>query len=203
MRSTAPMLSGGAIRSYAYSGHASMPKTSGTSGSGFKIHTTSSASFHSYGSGGGSVGAGGGSSSSSSSRGIQSSGVSYSMPSLALAVPTFATTTRSSDLGGVMRKEKPTDPGTEDGQWSDNGAGDGDWWRWDDWAGEWVREVGDIIYDKGNYYKYDGSGWIQVDDQGNPTNPTPLGDTPWLWMLVLVGLYAVIRYVARKKVVSE
>lgn len=207
MRSTAPMLSGGAIRSYAYSGHSSMPKTSGTSGAGCKIHTTSSASLHSYGSGGGgggSVGAGGGSSSSSSSRGIQNNSIgSFSVPALVLNTPKrtllSASSADYSDIGGPWRV-KPNGDGEYNGEQHPE---TGYWWNEDD--EEWSETPfnGAIRIDGGITYKYENGIWVVVGDQADPTNPTPLGDTPWLWMLLLVGMYAVIRYVARKKVVSE
>ena len=74
--SSVPMISGGAVRSYAYSGHAATP--SATSGSGFKMHTTSSATVHTIGSGGGSNNQSPitNHQSTSSSRGIRMSGAS-------------------------------------------------------------------------------------------------------------------------------
>ncbi len=89
----APMISGSAVRSYAHYGHASMP--SSAVGSGFKMHATSSATVHTVGSGNG---GGGGTSSSPAggkggSRGIAYGGGSVSMPSLALATTSFASST--------------------------------------------------------------------------------------------------------------
>ena len=196
MRSTAPMLSGGTIRGYAYSGHSSMPKTSGTSGAGFKIHTTSSASMHSYGSGGGgggSVGAGGGSSSSSSSRGIQSSGVAYSMPTLALVVPSYA----SNSGQNVLRpRYEPGYSGTSEGERGEEG---GKYWIWD--GEEWIEEgaipVGTTKIEGGITYRWDGHDWVVVGDQADPG--VPIGDTPWLWMIILLGAYACTRYIQKKK----
>lgn len=208
MRSTAPMLSGGAIRSYAYSGHASMPKTSGTSGSGFKIHTTSSASVHSYGSGGGgggSVGAGGGSSSSSSSRGIQSSGVSYSMPSL--AVNSFVMTTPGSTATTSITQRVGQRRAYQDefGDWYGDYNGEyheGDGW-WNARTEEWSENPfdGAIKIEGGVTYKYVGTyptgTWVVVGDQADPG--VPIGDTPWFWMIILLGAYACTRYIQKKK----
>lgn len=200
MRHSAPLLSGHAIRTYAYSGHATMPKTSSASGTGFKIHTTSSASMHSYGSGGGggAMGAGASTSSCSSSRGIRSSGSNVAIPMIAMAATAPSAATSLSN-GGVMRKEKPSEPGTfeDDGKWSDGGAGDGYWYRWDDWEGEWVApEEGDtrLASDGVTYVYHSGSGWVAVGNQSDPTNPTPLGDTPWLWILLLIGIYLLVRH---------
>lgn len=209
-RSAVPMISGGAIRHYAHYGHATMP--SATSGSGYRLHTTSSATVHTIGSGGGGGGIGGASSSSSSSRGISYSGASVSMPTLAMATSTYATsrsTFTSSDetLASAssstrkVRKAKPSDDGN-DGDWSDDGAGDGDWWYWDDWAGEWIgpwdgalRIEGGVTYK----YEYEGGKWVPVGDQGDPTNPTPIGDAPWHWMLLLMAVYGGAKVWKRNK----
>lgn len=198
-RSAVPMISGGAVRNYAHYGHATMP--SAASGSSYRVHTLSSATVHTIGSGGGG-GGGMSSGSSSSSRGISYSGVSVSMPTLAMATSTYATsrsTFTSSDetLASAssstrkVRKAKPSDNGN-DGDWSDDGKGDGEWWYWDDWAGEWIepwdgalRIEGEVTYT----YKYEEGKWVPVGDQGDPTNPTPIGDAPWHWMLLLMAVY--------------
>lgn len=195
MRSTAPLLSGGTIRSYAYSGHSSMPKTSGSVG-GFTIHTTSSASLHSYGSGGGGAGGSMGSTgASSASRGIQNSSVgSVSVPTLALATPSFATV---SAQGGGRPRYIPGYNGTYEGQEVED---EGKYWTWD---GEGWIETGSVpigttkIDDEGKTWRWNGSAWVIVDDQAEPG--LPLGDTPFLWMFLLVGIYTAIRYTYTKK----
>ena len=208
MRSTAPLLSSGEIRSYAYSGHATMPKAT-SSGSGFKIHTTSSASVHSIGGGGAGGGgsmSGGSSFSSSSSKGLNYSGGSVSIPTLAvnssmMAAPVAAAEPSMPRAIGP-RRARPTDPGT-DGEWSDGGVGDGDWYRWDDWEGEWVTpEVGDTRMEGGVTYKWNGTSWDSIGDQGDPTNPQPLGATPWLLMMLLACAYAVYKHYIHKSLVK-
>lgn len=209
-RSAVPMISGGAIRHYAHYGHATMPKMSGASN--YRLHTTSSATVHSVGGGGagggGAYSAGGGS--SSSSRGINYSGASVSMPTLAMATSTYATsrsTFTSSDetLASAssstrkVRKAKPSDGGN-DGDWSDDDAGDGDWWYWDDWAGEWIGPwEGALRIDGEVTYKYEEGKWVPVGDQGDPTNPTPIGDAPWHWMLLLMAVYGGAKVWKRNK----
>lgn len=197
MHSTAPLLSSGTIHAYAYSGHATMPSTG--SSSGFRIHTLSSATMHSYGSGGGGGGGAVSGGSSSSSRGISysggGSGLSMSMPTLAVNSSLLATSSVSAAEASAPRaigprRAKPTDPGT-DGEWSDAGAGDGVWYRWDDWAGKWVTpEEGDTRIEGGVTYEWNGTSWDPIGDQGDPTNPQPLGTTPWLLMILLTCVYA-------------
>lgn len=205
-RSAVPMISGGAIRHYAHYGHATMP--SATSGSGYRLHTTSSATVHTIGSGGGGGGIGGASGSSSSSRGISYSGASVSMPTLAMATSTYATsrsTFTSSDetLASAsssmreVRKSKPLDDGN-DGDWSDDGAGDGDWYYWDDWDGEWKSPwEGALRIEGGITYRWNGSAWEVVGDQQDPG--LPIGDAPWLWMLLLMAVYGGAKVWKRNK----
>lgn len=207
MRSTAPLLSGGTIRSYAYSGHATMPTSSGSAGSGFKIHTTSSASLHSYGSGGGGAGGSMGSiGASSSSRGIQSSGIgSVSVPTLAMNTPKStllsASSASYSEIGGPWRI-KPNGDGEYNGEYN---PGTGEWWNDDD--EEWSENPfdGAIKIEGGITYKYVGtypSGtWVRVEDQADPG--VPVGDTPWTWMLLLVMAYVSTKMLLKRKTMRK
>ena len=215
-RLSAPMVSAGAVRAYAHHGHATMPKAS--AGTGYRIHTTSSATVHSIGSGGGNGGGiSGGGSSSSSSAGVSYGSVSVAMPVLAMATSvrsSYAASTVSSPqettsgmvasspvasspkFGRGIRKSKPSDPGN-DSEWSDNGAGDGDWWYYDEWAGEWIEpwEGASRPAGGGNFWKYTDGAWVLVNDQGDPVNPQPLGDMPWIWMILLLTIYLQVRRV--------
>lgn len=197
-RSSAPMISGGMVRSYAHHGHATMP-SAGVS-SGYRMHATSSASVKTIGSGSGSgAGMGTASGTSSTSRGITYSGGSVSMPVLAVASSSFAsssslseaTTSSSARYGIGPRRARPTGSGT-DGEWSDNGEGDGDWYYYDDWTGDWIEpwEGATRPAEGGNYWKYTDGAWVLVNDQGDPVNPQPLGATPWLLMILLTCVYA-------------
>ena len=49
--------------------------------------------------------------------------------------------------------------------------------------------IGDTRIDRGVTYEWNGTSWNPVGDQGDPTNPTPLGDAPWHWMLLLMAVY--------------
>lgn len=207
-RSAVPMISGGAIRHYAHYGHATMP--SATSGSGYRLHTTSSATVHTLGSGGGGGGVGGASSSSSSSRGINYSGGSVSMPTLAMATPTYATGRIATSLMaaqtqevaaaprrvGHVRKAAPTEDGEWDGEEREEG---GKYWIWD--GEEWI-EAGDIPVgttkiEGGITYRWNGSAWEIVGDQQDPG--LPIGDAPWHWMLLLMAVYGGAKVWKRNK----
>lgn len=195
-RHSTPMISGDVVRAYAHAGHAAMPMASTGSSSGFRIHTTSSASMHSIG-GGGSAGGGGMMSSSggSSSRGIRYSGGSVSMPMLAFATSssTVSSAYPSSGLSAPgMKKVKPNGDGEYNGEYYN-----GQWWNDDE--EEWVDEpfVGAIRYNGDVMERYDGSNWVPVNNQGDPG--VPVGATPWILMLLLAGAYALrLRIKSRK-----
>lgn len=198
--SNAPMISGNAVRRYAYQGHSSMPAASGMNGSsamgGYRIHTTSSASYHSYGSNGGS-GSGAYTSSNkkaSSSPGASYGGVSVSMPTIAMSNSRL--TKSSSDVTQTRlaapgrRRVHDNGAGGYDGD-SDGEYYDGKWWSED--AEEWlsVPWEGVTKIDGGLTYRYDGSGWVLVENQANPDSP--IGDMPWLLLLLMAGGYVICR----------
>jgi len=190
--SSVPMISGSAVRNYAHYGHATMPSAS-YSGGGYRLHTTSSATVHTIGSGGGggSVGGGGG---SSSGRGISYSGVSYSVPTLALATPSYGNPESAvSQYNRVIRRAKPT----YDGQVGDEVVDDEDEhiiWTWSEEAEDWVSTtpIGTKKYDPilGYMVEWNGSEWVKVENQADPS---PIGDAPWHWMLMLAIGYVVIK----------
>ena len=194
-RHSTPMISGDVVRAYAHTGHATMPVASNGSSSGFRIHTTSSATVHSIGGGGS---AGGGKMSSiggSSSRGIRNSGGSVSMPMLAFAASssTVSSAYPSSGLSTPgMKKVKPNGDGEYNGEYYN-----GQWWNDDE--ENWVDEpfVGAIRYNGDVMERYDGSNWVPVNNQGDPG--VPVGATPWILMLLLAGAYALyVRIKSRK-----
>ena len=169
MHSTAPLLSSGTIHAYAYSGHATMPSTG--SSSGFRIHTLSSATMHSYGSSGGGGGGGavsGGSSSSPSSQTIRYNGVSVSMPSLAMT--STSRTNRIISSSAVLATETGNDshrPGQIKRVHSDGFGGyEGDyngktyglltaseWNDLDNWK-DWGEILTGEFYDKASYWEF-------------------------------------------------
>lgn len=193
MQSTAPLLSGGEIRSYAYNGHATMPKAT-SAGSGFKIHTTSSASVHSIGGGGAGGGGAFARGTSSSSRGMtqQAAATSVSFPSLAIASPVMRPATTSETVQqryGIGPRRIPGRDGNYDGEEVTDGEG---MWIWDgeEWIKQDVLPVGTTKIEGGITYRWNGSEWEVIGDQQDPG--VPVGNTPWLLLLFIAGIY--IRY---------
>ena len=194
-RHSTPMISGDVVRAYAHTGHATMPMASNGSSSGFRIHTTSSATVHSIG-GGGSTGGGMMSSiGGSSSRGIRNSGGSVSMPMLAFAASSSTVSSADPSPGlstPGMKKVKPNGDGEYNGEYYN-----GQWWNDDE--ENWVDDpfVGAIRYNGDVMERYDGLNWVPVNNQGDPG--VPVGATPWILMLLLAGAYALrLRIKSRK-----
>lgn len=190
-----PMLSGAAIRSYAHSGHASMPVVSANQG---VIHTTSSAKVKNIGSGmgGGGIATTSGSSSNRSGRGIQYGGGSVAMPSIAMVSSSSMSREMTYTGPTGRRKAKPTEDGRY-GDWSDNGAKDGDWYFYDgdEWIHPWEVPGGATLinpYDGKTYVWQGGSDGSWVLDTSGDFDPVPVGATPWILMLLLAAMYIVI-----------
>lgn len=208
MQHTSPMMSRGISYSNAYSSYTAMSKGS-SSGAGLKVYTTSSVSAPVYSNGGSNAGGGSmgstGASSSSHRGTTRYGGVSVTMPVLAMNSSLLATSASAAEISspGISgpRRVKPTGSG-EDGEWrygGDDPENPSDWWYYDEWEGDWIPpKDGDPRTDgAGNNYVYvgtypDGS-WVLVGDQGDPTNPQPLGATPWLLMLLLLVAYAGVK----------
>lgn len=195
MQSSAPMLSGGTIRSSAYSGHATMPKSS-ASGSGFKMYTTSSASVHLIGSGGGGSMSGSSSYGGTSSKGIQYSGGSVSMPTLALATPAYGAQSSMSRGGGFRRI--PGYDGTWEGETAVDGEGE---WTWDGEGWSLTIPNGSTKIVDGITYVYRDGAWVPVGDQQDPG--VPIGDAPWTWMLLLVMAYVSTKMLLKRKTMRK
>jgi len=204
--SSMPMVSGGAVRAYAHYGHAA--RQSASSGSGFRLHTTSSATIHTIGSGGGGrVGSAGGS--SSSSRGVNYGGGSVAMPSFAIAVPAVASNSQAEESPlmaaapsrrGHVRKANSHagETGSAGDKYPDT-ENPSIWWYWDEGEEDWVSgdpPVGTVKEEGGVMYEWDGFGWIpkgQVADLG-----TPIGDAPWWLMAMMLMLYGTVRTMKRR-----
>ena len=72
------------------------------------------------------------------------------------------------------------------------------WWYWSEAAEDWVSgdpPVGTVKEEGGVMYEWNGSAWIP---KGNvPDLGTPVGDAPWLLLLLLMAVYTIFRL--RKK----
>lgn len=208
-RTTLPVVSGDEVRSSALYGHAATPST--TTGSSYRVYTTSSASART--SGGGVTG--GGRSSSSSSSSSQYGGghavLSMLLPSFApsagsisntAVTPTnMATTSMRMNIGPrrvnprAGETGQPGDPPVQDTEDSDL------WWWWDEDAEDWVSgdpPVGTVKEEGGVMYEWNGTSWIikgQVSDLG-----TPVGDAPWLLLILLMTIYVTLRICKKRHI---
>ena len=185
MKHTLPMLSGGAIRSYAHSGHATMPATAAKQD---VIHTTSSAKVKNIGSG---IGSGGimttyNSSSRRGERGITyAGGNTVTMPSIAMVSVSSMARAAAPAAPFRMRQAAPTGPGYE-GQVENGGDG---WYIYDPKAGGWrLVTIGDARLDGGKTYYWNGSDWVP-EEEYEPD--VPVGPMPWLFMLLLALGYGI------------
>ena len=196
-RSSVPMISGNTVRSYAYSGHATMPGTS-SGNSNFKLHTISSATLHSIGGGGSGGGGGTSGGSTGSSKGISYSG-SFAVPTLALAAPSLASASplEATPRMGMRPRRAPGYDGTYEGE---QGEDSGKYWIWD--GEEWIV-AGEIPFgttkiEGGITYRWNGSAWEVVGDQLEPG--VPIGDAPWILFLFLLMVYVLFKRIPKLKI---
>ena len=188
-RHTIPMISGSAIRSYAYHGHAAYT----VHHTPYTVHTTSSARVGNTGFGGVSGGAVTAGSPSSSAHASVGGNPSVALPVWAMASSARTSASLSSAaparMGGMRRM-----PGITGDEWEGQEETDSEGtWVWDDEQG-WVLlepAIGATKIEGGNTYRWNGSAWVLVTDQQDPG--LPLGDAPWLWMVLLAIGYAVVR----------
>lgn len=194
--STVPMVSASAVRSYAHHGHATMPAASQSSG--YTMHTTSSATVHTVGSGGGASGGGmsaGGA--SASQRGLVYGSPSISMPMLAvnnMQSSMFSTQTAETYVSQYRamgpRRAHPNDDGEIEGETAPDDEVPNKWWYWD--GEDWVEVIPNVTerLNNGVVEIFNGTAWVPKSG-GDWDNPTPVGATPWLLMMALGAIYAV------------
>ncbi len=176
-----------------------------TSNATYRVHQTSDQHVRSLGSG---AGAGGNATTGTTSY-SSSSTSTYNIPHIALALPSVRTQTlafnniniaaSSSSLladasTGSNRlamgpRRMPSEPGTEEVVVQDSEG----WWYWD---GEgWVPA--EVKIEGGKVYRKNGTDWVYVQDQADPD--TPIGDIPWLMLLIALITYSTCRVVKKKE----
>ena len=183
------------------------PQTSYTA---YKVHQTSDQTVHSIGSGNGYAG----NASMGTTNYSSSSGASYSMPSVALTLPSVRTRTLANnniisattsgtpsilaDAGTSnaaramgIRRAKPTTPGTEETVVQDE-EDENKWWYWD--GEEWVEA--EVKIEGGKIYRLVGDTWVFMGDQAEPN--APIGDIPWLMLLIAAAAFGVYRTVKKR-----
>lgn len=191
-RTSVPMVSAGEVRSYAHYGHASAPAAASNKG----LYSTSSAKVKTIGSGGMASGSGMmmTTTPSSSSRGINYTTASVSVPMLAVNSSMMTTSQNTQALSQETatrfsigpRRIKPNGDGEYHGE--PNGSGQ----YWDENEGEWTGLfVGAIKIEGGKVYRCTNVSpeqWEYVRDQEEPGSP--VGETPWIIMILLACAYA-------------
>lgn len=187
-RTSVPMVSGGSVRSYAHSGHASAPAAASNKG----LYSTSSAKVKTIGSGGASGGGmmTGSNTSANSQRGITYGSTSVLIPMIAMATPTHTSNapTNTSSRHGIGPRRMPGSPGEEEGDEVTDSEGT---WMWD--GEQWILiksslAVGTTKIEGGRTYRWNGSSWDDITDQIDPG--LPVGETPWIIMILLACAYA-------------
>jgi hypothetical protein len=126
------------------------------------------------------------------------------MPTLAVASSSFASssslseaaTSSSARYGIGPRRVKDNGDGEYDGEYNSSTK---EWWS-DDEEG-WVKSPFDgcVKYEGGVLYTYQGGAWVKVENQTDPTNPQPLGDMPWIWMILLLVVYIQVRKACHRR----
>ena len=104
------------------------------------------------------------------------------MPTLALATPSYGAQSFVSRGGGFRRI-----PGREGDFDTEVVTDEYGTWTWDEELKSWLPAEGAIKIEGGKTYQYIGGGWVEIVDQQDPG--VPIGDAPWLWMVMLVGIY--------------
>ena len=185
---TIPMISGSAIRSYAYYGHAAYT----VHHTPYTVHTTSSARVGNTGFGGVSGGAVTDASPSASAHASGGGNPSVALPVWAMASSARTSASLSSAAParmGDMRRMPGYEGDDEEIKTDEDGT-----WLWDTEQGGWVLiepAIGATKIEGGNTYRWNGSAWVLVTDQQDPG--LPLGDAPYLLFLLLAIGYVVVR----------
>lgn len=187
--------------------------------SGRPVHTFSQGGIYSYGGGGGSGGATGVTTNRKASNSVGSAG--YSMPSMSISIPRahsyaynrYSSSSYSSSSAAPTRqmisgrrKAKPDDNGTE-GEVVVDTEDPGKWWYWDDSEEDWfvVTEIGHPWIHDGETYYFNGTDWVVKENQADADSP--IGDMPWMLLLLMAGGYVVLRrrdaIMQRKQIEAE
>lgn len=182
-----------------------------TSVAGRSVHTFSNGAIHSYGGGG----TGGGTTGVTLSRKASYSGGSagYAMPSMSISMPRA----RSYAYNNVQEASSETHarqgmpgrrllPSKGEGDYDEEIQPDATtpntWWRWSDEAEGWLAVVeGDTWMHDGETYYFNGTTWEVKENQADADSP--IGDMPWILLLLMLGGYVVVKSVRRKMYEQE
>lgn len=182
---------------YAQTGYSS----SYPSAAGRPVRTFSNGAIHSYGGGGSGGGMTGGTSQQKAS--YNGGSVGYTTPSISISIPrtrsyAYKNVERSTTIPMRQaiqgRRRLPVYDEDEDYEYGDEVPDDKDpslKWIYDE--GRWITRDGMTKVENGKLYRWDETlgDWAFLGDQSDPG--TPIGDVPWLLMLLVAGGYIVLR----------
>lgn len=185
-----------------------------TSAAAYKVHQISDQVARYVGAGSGSAG-----SASLGTTNVQQSAASasFSMPTLALTTLSVHAYTLANNNNiiaannaqpsiivetGVVRRPRasgirramPDEDGSYDGQLNDDGD-----YIWDEYDGKWVPKPDNNAQHPHNsdLVWVDGQGWRPISDLPEPG--TPIGDIPWLMLLMALVAYSTCRVIKKKE----
>lgn len=184
----------------------------------YRVYQTSDHEVHSIGSGSGASGT-----ASFGTTNYQQStpSASYSVPTIAMSLPSVRTRTQTLAVNNInmattsstmlandgmatvirrnsrIRKTAPSGEGLGEDDYGTIEEKDGETWFWD--GEQWINQtpIGATKIVDGKVYEWDGSDWVYKGDQADPD--APIGDTPWLMLLMALIAYSTCRVVKTKK----
>lgn len=180
------------------------------SATGQSVRTFSNSTIHSYGGGG----ASGGMIGVTSHRKAPNNGASagYTIPGVSISVPRTRSYAYNSLQGTSSetparlsmpgRRKVAPDYGGEDGELAPDTEDGSIWWYWDE--GGWTTDIPVGMTrpgDGGVVYRWNGTSWETEKDQEELDSP--VGDIPWILLLLMVGGYTVTKSVRRKSCEQE
>lgn len=105
--------------------------------------------------------------------------------------------------GNARRGARKAKPGYEGGNEGDTVDDEGGKWVWDENSWDWIwvpgadPAVGATKVIDGVTYRWNGYSWESLTDNGEVGQP--IGDTPWLLLLLLCGSYAAFLALRRRE----
>lgn len=184
----------------------------------YRVYQTSDHEVHSIGSGSGASGT-----ASFGTTNYQQStpSASYSVPTVAMSLPSVRTRTQTLAVNNInmattsstmlandgmatvirrnsrIRKTAPSGEGLGEDDYGTIEEKDGETWFWD--GEQWINQtpIGTTKIVDGKVYEWDGSDWVYKGDQADPD--APIGDTPWLMLLIALIAYSTCRVIKTKK----
>ena len=203
-----------------YSGGRVVTPQAQMSSTAHKIYQTSDQHVRALGSG---AGAGGNATTGTTSY-ASSSTSTYNIPHIALALPSVRTRTLALAVNNIniastsstmlandgmatvihrnsrIRKTAPSGEGLGEDDYGTIEKKDGETWFWD--GEQWINQtpIGTTKIDNGKVYEWDGSDWVYKGDQADPD--APIGDIPFILLLICAAAYSILR-VRKTKTVTN